>query len=344
MSQRARNSNRPARHGRLIIAGCLVVIASSGCLRRGNVDLLEARLREQQQQLLQYEQQLAGVRSELGSARSEMEMLRQQVARQGASPIPPEHVAALVSVSGIQFNTLLTGGRNRDGSPGDEVLAVVLTPHDQDGDLVKIGGEIEIEALDMSLPSDSRQIGLWTFDAEAAREMWHSGFVSAGFQFELPWHRPPSSRNVIVHARLITPDGRRFDASHTVAVDPPVQLASQDVITPPAPRQKVVAPAAPPAVPEDRLVPRPVETPAEWLEDASPATQDTTVRGEDDTLDPLSPAPQPPARIRLDDHVAPLPGSKRAPKRGSAPHAARPFPAGTHTSDNWTDETIPYLR
>ncbi|QDU39800.1 hypothetical protein Mal4_41470 [Maioricimonas rarisocia] len=334
MSQRASNSNPPARHGRLIIAGCLVVIASSGCLRRGNVDLLEARLREQQEQLLQYEHQLTSVRSELGSARSEMEMLRRQIAQQGGSPIAPEHVSALVTVNGIQFNTLLTGGRNRDGSPGDEVLAVVITPHDEDGDLVKIGGEIEIEALDMSLPADSRQVGLWTFDAAAARERWHSGFVSAGFQFELPWNRAPASGNVIVHARLITPDGRQFDASHTVAVDPPVQLASQEVAAPPAP----------PAVPEERLVPEPVEIPKEWLQDASPATPATTIRGEDDTLDPVSPAPQPPARIRLDDNVAPLPGSERAPKRVSAPPAARPFPNGTQTSDSWTDATIPHLR
>jgi len=331
MSQRASSSIPAARHGRLIIVGLLALCAFSGCLRRGNVDLLEARLREQQEQLLHYEHQLASVRSELGTARSEMEILRRQVAQQGGSPVPPEHVSALVSAAGIQFNSLLTGGRDRDGSPGDEVLAVVITPHDEDGDLVKVGGQLEIEALDMSLPEDVRQVGLWTFDAESTRDHWHSGFVSAGYQFELPWLRPPSGNDIILHARLITPDGRQFDTSRTVQVEPPIQLATQEVAAPPAP----------PAAPEDRLVPEPVEIPEEWLRDSSSLPEGSAVRGEDESLNPIPPGP--PGRIRLDDNVTPLPGVDRSQKRVQAP-PARPFPAGTPTSDNWTDETIPFLR
>ena len=82
-------------------------------------------------------------------------------------------------------------------------------------------------AASRSKPSTSRfpaaleRIGHWTFDQREVHEYWHKGVIQSGYQFELPWQSPPQSDQVLVHGHLRTADGRKFDTTLTVKVDPP---------------------------------------------------------------------------------------------------------------------------
>ncbi len=207
-----------------LVAMCLL-LAFNGCAwRRGNADLLEARLHQQEQSISRLESQLESSYSDLAAARADADAVRNQLQARGESTLLPEQADVLYRVNGIRFQKLLTGGLDRDGAPGDEMLTAVLMPVDGDGESLKLPGTIELTLLDLSLPTDQQRIGNWWFSADESRAYWHSGFLGSGFRFSLPWQQIPSSKNLILHARLTTTDDRQFDTSTELKVQEPTLL------------------------------------------------------------------------------------------------------------------------
>ena len=133
-----------------------------------------------------------------------------------------EQADVLYRTEAIKFNMLLTSGQNRDGEPGDEGLAVMLIPVDMHGDLVKLAGEVELDLFDMTLAADEQCLGRWRFTIDEVRSKWQSGLLSTGYLFQVDWQRPPAARELTLHARLTIPDGRKFDVTSQVKVEPPV--------------------------------------------------------------------------------------------------------------------------
>ena len=201
----------------------------AGCAAPDSVELLEAQLRQQEDRLIQLERELSEARRELQVARQDAEGLRVQLTGTGRTGVLPEQADVLYRAAGMKFNTLLTGGQDVDGNPGDEALNVVLIPHDADGDLLKLAGEIRLDVLDLSLPDDKQRIGRWEYSAKESREHWHSGFLGTGLQFRVPWQTPPQSGELLLHARLTTPDGRQFDASQPIRVTPPQSVSRETI-------------------------------------------------------------------------------------------------------------------
>ncbi len=95
----------------------------------------------------------------------------------------------------MKINTLLSGGKDRDGQPGDDVLVALVAPHDQQGDLVKIAGEVEIEAFDMTLPSEDKRVRSLDLYPGRSGQGLAQRVRRAGLQFELPWQALPPGRN-----------------------------------------------------------------------------------------------------------------------------------------------------
>ena len=202
----------------------LGLLSALGCASRGDVDLLEARLRENERELESAKSHLDQSRSELQLARQEAELLRTQLSDSGRQPLLAEQADVLLRTAGLKFNSLLTGGLDRDGLPGDDVLSAVLVPHDGNGEPVKLTGAIDLELIDLSRPKDSQQIGEWNFSAEESRELWHRGLLGAGYRLNLPWQQIPESSEVVLHAKLTAPDKREFDATEIIQITPPPQV------------------------------------------------------------------------------------------------------------------------
>jgi hypothetical protein len=200
----------------------LAALAACGCGARGDVDLLEARLRQQEDSLARLESQLAAARSELSVVEKERNDLRQQLAGRSETILLPEQAHAFYRAAGIEFNKLLTGGFHQDGRPGDEVLNAVLMPRDADGELLKLPGAIALEVLDLAKPPDEQRIARWEFSEEETREHWHRALIGSGYVFRLPWPNRPESPELLLHGRLTTPDGRQFDTSQVIRVAPPL--------------------------------------------------------------------------------------------------------------------------
>lgn len=339
----------------------LIALIAPGCFgARGDIEVVEARLRQQQDLVSRYERDLMLVERQRDEARHDAELLRKQVAESGQQALPADFTRSLFEIRGIEFNSLMTGGRDRDGQPGDDVLVAVFVPRDEHGDIVKLPGAIELEALDLNRPDAERLVGKWTFTTEESRKLWKSGAFSSGFQVVVPLPETTSNEKLVLHARLATADGREFDATHTVKLKPADGLAGgrpqtgpgfrTAPLVPPAeaigdpPGRAVITPAAhaetKPMQPERK--PRPTLEPLAREPDSPLVpipSEDAFTPPADDTGDPFADAP-----VDTDetaDTPADLPTDGDPPADDAQP---RPFPAGPQTSDNFTDETLPFVR
>lgn len=189
-----------------------VALALAGCASRGNLEVLESALRQQEDRLTALSQQLSTTRSELEVSQNEVSRLRTQLAQNGQQAHSPEHLENEFKAVGLRFNSYLTSGVDRDGVPGDEVLSVMLYPHDEQGGLVKLSGTVDLKAVDLSAPKGMHEIGSWRFSPAETKDAWHTGFLAAGFLFEQPLQNLPQGPDVTLHARFTTIDGRTFDA------------------------------------------------------------------------------------------------------------------------------------
>ena len=203
-----------------------------GCASRGGLEVLESAMRQQEDRLAELQQQLSATQSELQVSQNEVAQLRSQLAANGQQAHTPEHFEHEFKAVGLRFNSYLTSGVDRDGQPGDEVLSVLIYPHDEQGGLVKLPGTVELRALDLSAPDGMQEVGSWTFTAAQTKEAWHSGFLAAGFLFEEAWKQLPQGSAITLHARFKTLDGRQFDAVQPLKVSPPTSAPYAQV--PPA--------------------------------------------------------------------------------------------------------------
>lgn len=199
----------------------LLLLLVTGCARSGNTELLEARLRQQEDRLAETEAHLAEAKAAYRVSMREITALYRKLDEQSTTALLPEEATSLYRVETIEFSKLMTGSLDRDGQPGDEMISAVLLPLDAQGSLVKVAGEVELELIDLSQPEGSRQLGRWGFSTEEVVDHWHDGLISSGYSFQLPWQQPPTSSNLLLHARLTTVDGRMFETSREIVVEVP---------------------------------------------------------------------------------------------------------------------------
>src|SRR5262249_42369696 len=91
-----------------------IAVSGAGCAAHGQMDILESRLRQQEDSVNQLQAQLAASQSQLQAAKRESADLRTQLA-DGTRKARVEQVSALGQVEGIELNRYLTGGLDRDG-------------------------------------------------------------------------------------------------------------------------------------------------------------------------------------------------------------------------------------
>ncbi len=183
-------------------------IAPLGCKRN---DLVENELRERDKQ---YREAL----DELGRAdhRTEAQQREIEALRKGA-PITPEQAAQTFGLKRITLGRG-TGGVDNDGIPGDEALQIFLEPHDSDDHIIKAPGCVYVLAVEINAQGLKTPFSSWSVDADKLRQSWRQGLLSTGYNLILPWKNFPQTENLRIVARLVTADGRIYEADKDVRV------------------------------------------------------------------------------------------------------------------------------
>ncbi len=217
----------------------LLILTLYGCGGRGNSDLLEARLRQQEDNIFALQRDLKDSQQALQSARHQTEVMQNQIVDASKGALLPEQTQALYKVTGVKVNNLLTGGVDLDNKPGDELWTTLVTPHDADGETVKLPADLELELVDLKQTGENRRVGIWTFKSEEVRSHWYSGFAGSGFRFELPWQRLPDSDDLTLVVRMKSQDGRVFNTDAPLRISQvdrvkksPVTQVSRELLSP----------------------------------------------------------------------------------------------------------------
>jgi outer membrane murein-binding lipoprotein Lpp len=239
----------------------LAALLPTGCAMRGDVEMLESELRRQEQTQQELSEQLQTTRDELRIARADAGKLRTQLASRGEKSLVSEQAETLYKTESLKFSPMLTTGFDNDGRPGDEGISVLLMPVDSQGDLVKLAGAFELELVDLNRSGNDQRVGHWHFSDEESRTHWHRGFLSAGYLFRLDWQNLPASPELTLHARLTAPDGRRFDATTQIKVNPPATAAAPAVLEAEGKKNRPQSKVTPAAITGDEVLEPPPDHP-----------------------------------------------------------------------------------
>lgn len=230
-----------------------VALCALGCV---STEPLERDLRQKEGQISRLTQDAQTSGYHLEVCRRENEALRTQLEQPGRQPLLPEQAARMFSLKEIALAARGTGGLNSDNLPGDDGIQVLIEPRDGQGDVVKSPGSLSFELFDLAGAESQRRVGYWEFSLQDTAARWQSGWLSQGYRFELPWQAGyPRHADLTLHVRLTTPDGRQFDATRQIRVEP---MPSQ--LPPSVPAKPTIAPVQPslPASPVDPALKGPV--------------------------------------------------------------------------------------
>lgn len=231
----------------------LLALAGAGCRSNPRADLLENELRSRE---TLYREAL----EEQRSAERRIEALSREVEalRQGGPAPSPEQSASIFGVRRIVLGRA-TGGYDKDGLPGDELLQVVVEPRDGDDHTIKAPGTLHVVALEITPQGLKVPIGSWEMLPEKLNRTWKQSLFGTGYTLQLPWQKFPQSSQVRVVARLVLTDGRPYEADRDVKVRP-LPLAAN---LPPA---ALPTPKAPPleTLPAPAPLPGPLVVPSAW--------------------------------------------------------------------------------
>ena len=210
-----------------IFSSLAVTAAMLGCASRGNVELLESHLRQQEDELRSLHTQVERTQAELVASRRLNESLNQRLVQHAGHDVVLDVSEQHFRVTGLKINPLLTGGFNRDEQSGDDQVTLVFAPQDDRDQPVQLPGTVECELVDPSRPDEQQQIGRWSFDASETRAAWVKVLGSSGYRLELRWQTPPTSSDLELRVRFRSEHGDRFEASCPVTIALPLTVAKR---------------------------------------------------------------------------------------------------------------------
>lgn len=113
-------------------------------------------------------------------------------------------------------------GRDYDGEPGDDGIALLLQPVDGAGQILLKPGKVTVVAIDPAVPGTAARFARWDLQPEEVRSFAVNRPEATGFLLELPWpDGAPQHEGLKVFVRYETESGRRLEAQADVRVELP---------------------------------------------------------------------------------------------------------------------------
>jgi hypothetical protein len=169
---------------------CGAVAGSLGC---GSPSQANIELRKENQQLRQQLSQLKILHE--GDQRT-IQGLRDRV---GTLPtLSTTRLAELFSTHGLTFGRLTGAAELDPAKPGNEGLAIYISPIDETGGRLKAAGTFDIDAFDLAEPKDPL-LGHWHFNLQQSRSAWTEVLLEYGYALMCPWqNKPPKHPDVTI--------------------------------------------------------------------------------------------------------------------------------------------------
>ena len=189
---------------------CLLLVLAGGCedvLRSDNS--MRTELSELRTESAQLQQQNIEQREQIDKLQERMTQLR------GFDEGRLEH---LVRAEKIEFGRF-SRAYDDDKDGVDDGVVIYLLVRDQQGDVIKAAGEVEIEVWDLAAEEGEQQLGQWRFDFETLGKYWLSGALADHYKFKSAWQagKKPTHANLTV--KLVFKDaleGKVFEVNKLI--------------------------------------------------------------------------------------------------------------------------------
>jgi len=110
-------------------------------------------------------------------------------------------------------------GRNYDGEPGDDGIAVLVQPLDSQGDVILEPAAISVVVVDPAVRGPAARIARWDLQPEEVKSYVVRRGDLTGFLLELPWpNRGPGHEELKVFVRYYLPDGSHLETQSDIRV------------------------------------------------------------------------------------------------------------------------------
>ncbi len=186
-----------------------VAFLTIGCGSRGHQEILESRLRIQEEELGKLRTQLDQQQKELQYAQRENELLNQQLSTQ--TPLD-NYTAERSHLEQIKIDPLYSG---LVAGPQGASCVVMLTPVDGFSNAIKVPGDILLEWFDPdSDPQSTPPLDRWSLDASSSLKFWQDGVLKSGFLIQMqPNITDFQQKPVRLQATLTTGPNEKFKTS-----------------------------------------------------------------------------------------------------------------------------------
>jgi hypothetical protein len=162
----------------IILAAFLLALAA-GCENNGKKPAPPDRIKNLQQENTRLTQQFE-------QARAENEQLKEQV-RVLAGLRDEVEVENLYLLRRIKI-TRYTNFYDRDKDGQKEKLIVYIQPMDDDGDIIKAAGAVDVQLWDLNKKGDEALLGQWHVKHDELKKLWFATLVTTNYRltFDMP--------------------------------------------------------------------------------------------------------------------------------------------------------------
>ena len=161
-----------------ILAGCLLAIAT-GCENAGSRSLLPEEINTLRREKRELARQFEESKLENKDLKKQIQVLS------GLPPgVKPENLYRLQSIKITKYTDFYD--KDKDGKK--EKLIVYIQPIDEDGDIIKAVGAVDVRLQDPNKNNDQAPLGQWHVEPNTLKKLWFAGFITVNYKltFDVP--------------------------------------------------------------------------------------------------------------------------------------------------------------
>ena len=157
-----------------LLCSCALMHSIAGC---ESADSRETPLSEQIENLRQEKFQLT---RQLEQTQTENEQLKKRLNVLSCLPdeVKPENIYRLQRVKIGRFTNLYD--KDKDGTK--EKLIVYIQPIDEDGDIIKAAGAVDVQLWDLNRKDGQALLGQWHVEANQLKKLWFATLITINYR------------------------------------------------------------------------------------------------------------------------------------------------------------------
>ena len=156
---------------RRAILACCLLVAAAGCENIGGISPAEQirTLREEKRQLTRQIEQSTDQNEQL---KKQLEVL---------SGLPAEKLENLYELRKIKI-TGYTGFYDKDNDGKKETLIVYIQPIDEENDIVKATGAVDVQLWDLDRNDGEALLGAWRVEPDELKKLWFATLITINYR------------------------------------------------------------------------------------------------------------------------------------------------------------------